>query len=70
MLNAAGQEEAAGASLVNAQAVQLAAEERLRNGLATLPDVLELASRPLRRNTICWPYWESSKSRAVIWQLF
>ena len=41
LLNAAGQEEAAGASLVNAQAVQQAAEERLRNGLATLPDVLE-----------------------------
>jgi outer membrane protein len=44
LLNAAGQEEAAGASLVNAQAVQLAAEERLRNGLATLPDVLEARS--------------------------
>jgi outer membrane protein TolC len=41
LLNAAGQEEAAGASLVNAQSVQQAAEERLRNGLATLPDVLE-----------------------------
>jgi outer membrane protein len=41
LLNAAGQEEAAGASLVNAQNVQQAAEERLRNGLATLPDVLE-----------------------------
>jgi outer membrane protein TolC len=41
LLNAAGQKEAAGASLVNAQAVQQAAEERLRNGLATLPDVLE-----------------------------
>jgi outer membrane protein TolC len=41
LLNSAGQKEAAGASLVNAQAVQQAAEERLRNGLATLPDVLE-----------------------------
>jgi outer membrane protein TolC len=41
VLNAVGQKEAAGASLVNAQAVQQAAEERLRNGLATLPDVLE-----------------------------
>jgi outer membrane protein len=41
LLNAAGQEEAAGASLVNAQTVQHAAEERLRNGLATLPDILE-----------------------------
>ena len=44
LLNAAGQEEAAGASLVNAQAVQQAAEERLHNGLATLPDVLEARS--------------------------
>jgi outer membrane protein TolC len=44
LLNAAGQEEAAGASLVNAQTVQQAAEERLRNGLATLPDVLEARS--------------------------
>src|SRR5271165_2520107 len=44
LLNAAGQEEAEGASLVNAQAVQQAAEERLRNGLATLPDVLEARS--------------------------
>jgi len=41
LLNVAGQKEAAGVSLVNAQAVQQAAEERLRNGLATLPDVLE-----------------------------
>ena len=38
LLNAQGQEEAAGASLVNAQTVQQAAEERLRNGLATLPE--------------------------------
>jgi outer membrane protein TolC len=44
LLNASGQEEAAGASLVNARAVQQAAEERLRNGLATLPDVLEARS--------------------------
>ena len=44
LLNAEGQEEAAGASLVNAQTVQQAAEERLRNGLATLPDVLEARS--------------------------
>jgi outer membrane protein TolC len=44
LLNTAGQEEAAGASLVNAQNVQQAAEERLRNGLATLPDVLEARS--------------------------
>jgi outer membrane protein len=44
LLNAEGQEEAAGTSLVNAQAVQQAAEERLQNGLATLPDVLEARS--------------------------
>ena len=44
LLNAAGQEEAAGASLVNAQTVQQAAEARLHNGLATLPDVLEARS--------------------------
>jgi outer membrane protein len=31
-------------SLANAEAVQQAAEERLRNGLATLPDVLEARS--------------------------
>jgi outer membrane protein len=44
LLNAEGQEEAAGASLVNAKTVQQASEERLRNGLATLPDVLEARS--------------------------
>ena len=44
LLDAAGQEEAAGASLVNARTVQQAAEERLHNGLATLPDVLEARS--------------------------
>ena len=44
LLNAAGQAEAARASLKNAQAVQQAAEDRLRNGLATLPDVLEARS--------------------------
>ena len=44
LLNAQGQEEAAGANLVNAQTVQQAVEERLRNGLATLPDVLEARS--------------------------
>jgi len=41
LLNASGQEDAARASLSNAQAVQQSAEERLKNGLATLPDVLE-----------------------------
>ncbi len=44
LLNASAQETAARASLANAQAVQEAAEERLKNGLATLPDVLEARS--------------------------
>src|SRR5580658_9531004 len=44
LLNAMGQEAAVRASLANAQAVQQAAEERLHNGLATLPDVLESRS--------------------------
>lgn len=44
LLNALGQEDAARASLSNAQAVQRSAEERLNNGLATLPDVLEARS--------------------------
>src|SRR5262249_13625759 len=44
LLNTLGQEEAARASLANAQAVQDAAEERLKHGLATLPDVLEAKS--------------------------
>src|SRR5580692_1278989 len=43
-LNASAQETAARASLDNAQAVQQAAEARLKNGLATLPDVLEARS--------------------------
>jgi outer membrane protein len=44
LLNSMGQEDAARASLSNAQAVQEAAEDRLENGLATLPDVLEARS--------------------------
>ena len=44
LLNSSGQEDAARASLSNAQAVQQAAEDRLNNGLATLPDVLEARS--------------------------
>ena len=44
LLDAFGQETAARASLANAQAVQQAAEARLQNGLATLPDVLESRS--------------------------
>jgi outer membrane protein len=44
LLSAMGQEDAARASLSNAQAVQQAAEDRLAHGLATLPDVLEARS--------------------------
>src|SRR5216683_921652 len=44
LLNSIGQEDAARASLSNAQAVEQAAEDRLNNGLATLPDVLEARS--------------------------
>jgi outer membrane protein len=44
LLNAFGQETAARASLANAESVQQAAELRLQNGLATLPDVLESRS--------------------------
>ena len=44
LLNASAQDTAARASLANAEAVQQAAEERLSNGLATLPDVLEARS--------------------------
>jgi outer membrane protein TolC len=44
LLNASAQDTAARASLANAQAVQQAAEDRLSNGLATLPDVLEARS--------------------------
>jgi outer membrane protein TolC len=44
LLNSSGQEGAARASLANAQTVQQAAEERLKQGFATLPDVLEARS--------------------------
>jgi outer membrane protein len=44
LLNASGQEDAARASLTNAQTAQQAAEDRLKQGLATLPDVLEARS--------------------------
>ena len=40
-LNALGQLEAARATLANAQTVQKDAEARLKNGVATIPDVLE-----------------------------
>jgi outer membrane protein len=44
LLSSMGQEDAARASLSNAQTVQEAAEDRLAHGLATLPDVLEARS--------------------------
>ena len=44
LLSSMGLEDAARASLSNAQAVQHAAEERLAHGLATQPDVLEARS--------------------------
>src|SRR6478672_1738052 len=44
VLNSIGQEDSAQASLANAKAVEQAAQERLTNGLATLPDVLEARS--------------------------
>jgi outer membrane protein len=44
LLNSKGQEDAQEANLKNAQTVQDAAEARLHEGLATLPDVLEARS--------------------------
>ncbi len=44
VLSTAAQQQAAEASLLNAQTVQASAEDRLKNGLATLPDVLEARS--------------------------
>jgi outer membrane protein TolC len=44
VLDSKGQEEAQEANLKNAQTVQAAAEARLHEGLATLPDVLEARS--------------------------
>ena len=44
LLNSIGQEDSAQASVANAKAVEQAAQERLTNGLATLPDVLEARS--------------------------
>src|ERR1700751_2848521 len=49
VLNASGQEDAARANLSNAQAVQQAAEERLNNGLATLPELLEARTATAQR---------------------
>jgi outer membrane protein len=48
LLNAIGQEDAARADLANAEAVKEAAEASLKNGLATLPDVLEARSAVAR----------------------
>ena len=48
LLNGVGQEAAARANLANAQAVLQAAEASLKNGLATLPDVLEAKSSAAR----------------------
>jgi len=44
LLSSMGQEDAARASLSNAETVQEAADDRLAHGLATLPDVLEARS--------------------------
>ncbi len=44
LLNASGQVEAAQTSLSNAQTVQQSTEDRLKQGLGTLPDVLEARS--------------------------
>lgn len=44
VLSTAAQQQAAEANLLNAQTVQQSAEDRLNNGLATLPDVLEARS--------------------------
>jgi outer membrane protein len=48
LLNAVGQEAAARATLANAQAVLQAADASRKNGLATLPDVLEARSAAAR----------------------
>jgi outer membrane protein TolC len=44
LIEAQGRETAARAALTNAQTVQQSTEERLRNGLGTLPDALEARS--------------------------
>ena len=48
VLNTMGQEAAARADVANAEAVKEAAEASLKNGLATLPDVLEAKSSVAR----------------------
>lgn len=49
-VNTRGQQDVAEANLKNAETVQQAAEARLRNGLATLPDVLEARSATAQAN--------------------
>lgn len=44
VLSTVAQQQASEVNLLNAQTVQQSAEERLKNGLATLPDVLEARS--------------------------
>jgi len=76
LLNSVGQLAAAQASLTNAQTVQQAAEDRLTNGLATLPDVLEARSaaaqaeyepgnRPGQFGQIAWNYANCGDSGAA-----
>jgi outer membrane protein len=48
LLNAVGQEDAARATLSNAQTVEQSAQASLKNGLGTLPDVLEARSATAR----------------------
>jgi outer membrane protein len=50
LVNATGLREAAEVNLKDAQALQAAAEDRLTNGLATLPDVLEARAVAARSN--------------------
>ena len=68
LLNASGQEAAARASLANAQQVQQAAEARLQNGLATLPDVLEARSATAQAQyDLQINSGRGAKSSAAIW---
>ena len=55
LLDSKGRQDAADANLKNAQTVQQAAEARLQNGLATLPDVLQCARIAAGGNRRCCP---------------
>ena len=68
LLNALGQEDAARASLTNAQTAQQAAEERLKLGLATLPDVLEARSATAQAEYDLQSAWVPRRLREAIWQ--